>query len=206
MVPWKSEDKLIDLHIYIEFLRIYVYFMNYCHFYHTHTKNVSIQTLEKKTPWSKNDWWLGSQATEGLQHGMLTPGMPGTGGVGVGLSIIKRNLWKKNSKMSRNLRIQIWWLDYVLSKNTLIIWGKIGKPTNFVMVYVELTCSIPTFWLEHYVSWLPANYKITSRAGHPSSLLSTGLTVEIRHCHSTPGSAKKKEKKTSGQCLGLFLG
>lgn len=48
MVPWKSEDKLIDLHIYIEFLRIYVYFMNYCHFYHTHTKNVSIQTLEKK--------------------------------------------------------------------------------------------------------------------------------------------------------------
>lgn len=161
---------------------------------------------KKKTPWSKNDWWLGSQATEGLQHGMLTPGMPGTGGVGVGLSIIKRNLWKKNSKMSRNLRIQIWWLDYVLSKNTLIIWGKIGKPTNFVMVYVELTCSIPTFWLEHYVSWLPANYKITSRAGHPSSLLSTGLTVEIRHCHSTPGSAKKKEKKTSGQCLGLFLG
>ena len=53
---------------------------------HNKKKKLRIQTLWNS---QKNDWWLGSQATEGLQHGwkQATPGKPGTGGVGVGLSI-----------------------------------------------------------------------------------------------------------------------
>ena len=156
---------------------------------------------KKKTPWSKNDWWLGSQATEGLQHGMLTPGMPGTGGGGVGLSIIKRNLWKKNSKMSRNLRIQIfiWWLDYVFmlkyTYNLRQDWETNQLRIGICWTYMQHTnllvatlCKLATNQLRNYQ--LPVAHRFN---GGDSAL-------------SFDPRKRENKKKTSGPCLGIFVG